>query len=54
MFIKWHVKSTFLNGYIEDEVYVEQPQGYEVPGKNHKVYRMKEGLYGLKQAPRAW
>ena len=43
---KWHVyqmdvKSKFLNGYIEEEVYVEQPQGYEVPGQKHKVYRLK-------------
>ena len=48
------VKSTFLNGYLEEEVYVEQPQGYEVPIQQHKVYRLKKALYGLKQAPRAW
>ena len=48
------VKSTFLNGYLEEEVYVEQPQGYEVPGKEHKVYSLKKALYGLKQAFRAW
>ena len=56
---KWHVhqmdvKLAFLNGYVEEEVYVEQPQGYEVPGQEHKVYRMKKELYALKQAPRDW
>ena len=51
---KWHVKSAFLNGYLEDEVYVEHPQGYEVPGQEHKVYRLKKELYSLKQAPSAW
>ena len=46
------VKSTFLNGYLEEEVYVEQPQDYEFPGQEHKVYRLKKALYGWKQAPR--
>ena len=50
---KWHVyqmdvNSSFLNGYLEDEVYVEKPQGYEVPGQEHKVYRLKKALYDLK------
>ena len=35
-------------------MYVEQPQGYEVAGQEHKEYRLKKELYGLKQAPRAW
>ena len=48
------IKSAFLNGYLEEEVYLEQPQGYEVPGQEQKVYRMKKALYSLKQAPRAW
>ncbi|GKB26996.1 retrovirus-related pol polyprotein from transposon TNT 1-94 [Tanacetum coccineum] len=48
------VKSAFLHGEIEEKVYVEQPQGYVIPGAEHKVYRLKKALYGLKQAPRAW
>nr|XP_017251133.1 PREDICTED: uncharacterized mitochondrial protein AtMg00810-like [Daucus carota subsp. sativus] len=48
------VKSAFLNGYLEEEVYIEQPQGYVQKGQEDKVYRLKKALYGLKQAPRAW
>eukprot|EP00253_Pinus_taeda_P031816 PITA_31816 len=48
------VKSTFLNGVLKEEVYVEQPPGYEVGGQEHKVCKLKKALYGLKQAPRAW
>ena len=48
------VKSAFLNDYLDEEVYVEQPQVYEVPGQEHKVYGLKKALYGFKQAPRAW
>lgn len=42
------VKSTFLNGYVEEEIYVSQHQGFEVKGKEHKVCRLKKALYGLK------
>ena len=48
------VKSTFLNGVLMEEVYVEQPLGYEKKGQEHKVCKLKKALYGLKQAPRAW
>jgi hypothetical protein len=48
------VKSSFLNGYLEEEVFVEQPQVFEVQGKEHQVYKLKKALYGLKQAPRTW
>ncbi|KAH9715665.1 hypothetical protein KPL71_021147 [Citrus sinensis] len=48
------VKSAFLNGFLEEEVYIEQPLGYLVKGHEDKVLRLKKSLYGLKQAPRAW
>ena len=48
------VKTTFLDGEIEEEVYVEQLDGFVVHGKESHVCRLKKALYGLKQAPRAW
>ena len=48
------VKSVFLIGYIEEEVCVGQPQGFEIQGKEDHVYKLKNALYGLKQAPHAW
>ena len=48
------VKSAFLNGEIDEEVYVRQPPGFEHPQFPNIVFRLKEALYGLKQAPRAW
>jgi hypothetical protein len=48
------VKTTFLNGVIEVEVYIDQPQGFEVHGRKNHVRRLKKGLYELKKASRAW
>ena len=48
------VKSAFLIGLIQEEVYVEQPPGSEIPDKPNHVYKLQKALYGLKQAPRAW
>ncbi|GJV70707.1 putative ribonuclease H-like domain-containing protein [Tanacetum coccineum] len=48
------VKSVFLYGNIEEEVYVCQPQGFEDPDFLDRVYKVEKALYGLHQAPRAW
>ncbi|WJZ86304.1 hypothetical protein VitviT2T_005772 [Vitis vinifera] len=47
------VKLAFLNGILLEEIYVQQPEGFEVIGHEHKVYKLHKALYGLKQAPRA-
>jgi transposase InsO family protein len=48
------VKSTFLNGNLEEEVYIEQPEGFILSENKDYVCKLKKALYGLKQAPRAW
>ena len=57
--MSWHihqmdVKTTFLNGIIKEEVYIEKPEGFEIFNNESHVCRLKRVLYGLKQAPRAW
>ena len=48
------VKTAFLNGVVEEEVYVEHPLSFETHDKESHVYRLKKALYGLKQAPKTW
>ena len=48
------VKSYFLNEDLQEDVYMQQPPGFEIAGHEHKVCKLIKALYGLKQAPRAW
>ena len=48
------VNTTFLNGVIEEEVYIEKPEGFEVEDRQNYVCKLKKALYVLKKAPRAW
>ncbi len=48
------VKTSFLNGVIEEEVYIEQPEGFEIFSSESHMCKLKRALYGLKQAPHAW
>jgi hypothetical protein len=48
------VKSSFLNGVLEEEVYVRQSSGFESEKYPHRVYKLRKALYGLKQVPRSW
>jgi len=46
------VKTVFLHGELEEEIYIKQPEGFVVPRKEQYVCRLKKSLYGLQQAPR--
>ncbi|KAK8926133.1 hypothetical protein KSP39_PZI018401 [Platanthera zijinensis] len=48
------VKTAFLHGDLEEEIYMRQPEGFEAKGKEDQVCRLKKSLYGLKQSPRMW
>lgn len=48
------LKLAFLNVVLNEEVYIDQREGFIVPGSEDKLYKLRKALYGLKQAPRAW
>jgi hypothetical protein len=48
------LKSTFHNGELEEEVYIEQPEGFQLSENTNYMCKLKKPLYGLKKAPRAW
>src|SRR6201996_1978584 len=55
----WHisgldVKTAFLYGELDEELYMNQPEGFKIPGQQHKVMCLKQAIYGLKQAALAW
>ena len=51
---KFDIKTNFLRGDLDEEIYMAQPKGFEVKGKENLVCKLKKNLYGLKQAPRQW
>nr|KAJ0199197.1 hypothetical protein LSAT_V11C600311730 [Lactuca sativa] len=48
------VKISFLNGDLDEEIYMKQPEGFLMPGNEYKVCKLKKLLYGLKQEPKQW
>lgn len=48
------VKTAYLHGELEEELFMHQPPGFEVPGKEHLVCRLRKSIYGLKQSARCW
>lgn len=48
------IKTAFLNVLVEEEIYIEQPEGFTTPESEHLVWRLVKCIYGLKQAPQVW
>ena len=48
------IKTTFLSGDLDEEIYMEQPEDFTVPGQEKKICKLVKSLYGLKQAPKQW
>ena len=48
------VKTAFLNGELEEEIYMHQPKGFVMPNHERKICKLIKSLYGLKQAPKQW
>ncbi|KAL0299844.1 UNVERIFIED_CONTAM: Retrovirus-related Pol polyprotein from transposon TNT 1-94 [Sesamum angustifolium] len=48
------VKTVFLNGFVEEEIFMDQPEGFTTVGEEQNVCRLQRSIYGLKQASRSW
>ena len=48
------ITTAFLNGKLQEDIYMKQPEGFEIKGKEHMVCKLKKSIYGLKQSPRCW